>query len=99
MDKPDPLNLKRFEGRVTRTERYGVFTIQAPTGENDIEMFGDLAIMKKTIRITSAWQVGENDIDGMAIRPGDNPIIPPEMIDAPVLKLLDRQKRRPAEFL
>jgi hypothetical protein len=99
MDKPNPLNLKRFEDQVTRTKRYGVFPVQAPTREKDMEMFGDLAIMKKTIRIAPAWQVGENDIDSMAIRPDDNPIIPPETVDAPVLRLLDRRKRRPPEFL
>jgi len=98
MDKPNPLNLKRFEDRVTRTRRYGVFPVQALTGGNDMEMFGDLAIMKETIQIKPAWQVGENDIDSTAIRPGDNPIIPPDATDAPVLKLFDRRKRRPPEY-
>jgi len=63
-----------------------------------MEMFGDLAIMKETIQIKPAWQVGENDIDSTAIRPGDNPIIPPDATDAPVLKLFDRRKRRPPEY-
>jgi hypothetical protein len=99
MDKPNPLNLKRFEDQVTRTKQYSVFPVQAPTGEMDMEVFGDLTIMKKTIRITPAWQISENDIDCMAIRPGDNVIIPPEAVDAPVLKLLDRRRRRPPEFL
>jgi len=93
MEKPNPLNLKRFEDRVVRTKLYGVFPVQAPASENDMKMFGDLAIMKKTIRITPAWQIGNNDIDSMAIRYGDSPIIPPEVIDAPVLKLLDRLKQ------
>jgi hypothetical protein len=99
MDKPNPLNLKRFEDRVARTKRYAAFPVQAPTGENNMEMFGDLAIMKNTIRIAQAWQIGENDIDSVAIRPDDNVIIPPDVVDVPVLRLLDRRKRRQPEFI
>jgi hypothetical protein len=99
MDKPDPLNLRRFEEQVTRTKLYGVFPVQARAGGREMEMFGDLAIMKDTIRIAPAWQVGENDIDCVAIMPDDDPIIPPDLADVPVLRLLDRRKRRPPGIL
>ena len=99
MDRPDPSNLKRFEDRVTRTTWYGIFPVQGIPGGDQMEISGDLAIMKNTIRIAPAWQIGENDIDCMAIWPDDEPIIPPEVIDAPILKLLDRRKRRQTEIL
>jgi hypothetical protein len=64
-----------------------------------MEMFGDLTIVKNAIRIAPAWQVGENDIDSMAIMHGDDPIIPHDLADVPVLGLLERRKRRPPESL
>jgi hypothetical protein len=99
MDKPNPLNLKRFEEQVIRTKRYEVFPVQARVGGREMEMFGDLTIVKNAIRIAPAWQVGENDIDSMAIMHGDDPIIPHDLADVPVLGLLERRKRRPPESL
>jgi hypothetical protein len=95
MDNPNPLNLKSFEDQVTRTKRYGIFPVQASQDDEQMVMYGDLAIMKNRIRIIPAWQVGENDMDGMAIQPDDDPIIPTGVVDAPVLRLYERRKRRP----
>jgi hypothetical protein len=100
MIHPNPLNLKRFEERFAKTKWYWVFPTQMPSeGTEGGTIYHELAIRKKTIRIVPAWQIGENDIDCTAIQPEDNPIIPPDVVDVPVLRLLDRRKRRPPEFL
>lgn len=99
MRNPDTSNLKSFEDRVSRTKRYGIFPTQMPTESNRVEMFGDLAILKRTIRIIPAWQSGENDLDSPGIGPDDDPIIPPDAIDVPVRRLIDRRKRRPLRRL
>jgi hypothetical protein len=100
MVHPNPLNLKRFEERFAETKWYWVFPAQMPSeGTEGGTIFPELAIWKKAVRIVPAWQIGENDIDCTAIQPEDNPIIPPDVVDVPVLRLLDRRKRRPPEFL
>jgi hypothetical protein len=58
------------------------------------EPFFDLPIRKRSIRICSAWQIGENDPDSVAIDQQEEPVIPPEIKDPPILRLLDRRKRK-----
>lgn len=56
---------------------------------------GELGILKSEVRFRSAWEIGENDPDIVAIQEGDNPIIPEGIDNAPVLTALTRfQKRR-----
>ena len=94
MNVTDPGNLKTFEARFTRSKRYAILPAQMPNPQTDAQAFGDLAIWKDSVRISPAWQIGENDIDNTAIGPEDDPIIPPDIVDAPILRLIDRRKRR-----
>jgi hypothetical protein len=95
MDNTDPANLKMFETRFSRSKRYAILPAQMPNKGIDGQAFGDLAIWKDSVRISPAWQIGENDIDSAAIGPDDDPVIPPDVVDAPILRLIDRRKRRP----
>ena len=95
MDNSDPANLKMFEARFSRAKRYSILPVQMPDKGTGGQAFGDLAIWKDSVRISPAWQIGENDIDSAAIGPEDDPIIPLEVVDAPILRLIDRRKRRP----
>lgn len=45
------------------------------------------AIRKGRIFIRNAWEIGAHDVDGMAIRPEDEVVIPPEVSDPPVADL------------
>jgi hypothetical protein len=95
MNNTDPANLKMFEARFSQSKRYAILPAQMPNKGIDGQVFGDLAIWKDSVRISPAWQIGENDIDSAAIGPKDDPIIPPDVVDAPILRLIDRRKRRP----
>lgn len=99
MNNPDPINLKRFEDRFSTVKSYWIFPAQMPTEKFGAEIFEEFAIRKDKIRIAPAWKIGENDIDSVAIGPDDDPIIPPDVDDVPLLGLLDRRKRWPPEFL
>jgi len=53
----------------------------------------DLAIRKSEIRICPAWQIQEHDPDGVGIFDNDDPIIPADVSEPPVLKLLQRKRK------
>jgi hypothetical protein len=52
------------------------------------ELFYDHGILKRDIRVRDAWQIGPNDPDAVALRNGDDPIIPGGEHDAPVVRAL-----------
>ena len=55
------------------------------------ELQWDLRILIHQVYVKNAWEIGPTDIDQAAICKGDQPIIPDEVKDAPVLKLLKRK--------
>jgi hypothetical protein len=48
----------------------------------------ELRILKRELDCREAWEIGLNDLDCVGILPGDTPIIPGDVIDPPVSKLL-----------
>jgi len=52
----------------------------------EVEM--GLRIGVHQVHIRNAWEIGRNDIDSVAIKEDDDPIIPANVEDAPVLKLI-----------
>lgn len=54
----------------------------------------DSAIIKKSLIVREAWEIGPHDLDSVVIRKGDQPIIPSNMENPPVNQLL---KQRLAE--
>ena len=61
-----------------------------------IEPYFDRAILKRTLYIKNAWEIGEHDLDRDVIKKNDSPIIPNDISDVPVLKLL--KKKNEQEF-
>jgi hypothetical protein len=47
-----------------------------------------LSILKGQLIVRNAWEVGVNDFDAPVFSEDDDPGIPPEVIDAPVVSLL-----------
>jgi hypothetical protein len=87
-------NLDAFLASYSKFRRY----LLAPVHFTDVTTFptihGDLGIEKISLNVRPAWMIGENDPDVTGIRPDDDPIIPAEVNDAPVLALLKRRKKR-----
>lgn len=92
MDPPDSKNLDGFLGRFKRVGRYFLLPASWPQDTEQPEVFFDLAIGKRELRVCPAWQLSENDPDAIAIEPDDDPIVPDDVKDAPVLRVL--RKRR-----
>jgi hypothetical protein len=53
----------------------------------------DLRIAVHKVHLRNAWEVGLHDVDRVAIKEEDDPVIPEGVEDSPVLRLLE--KRRP----
>ncbi|OCH18127.1 hypothetical protein A6E05_12390 [Aliivibrio sp. 1S165] len=52
---------------------------------------GKLGIVINNLSVRWAWEIGENDLDCMAIQRDDEPYIPKHIDTAPVIKLLNRK--------
>jgi SEC-C motif len=53
-----------------------------------------LAIFSSQLNVRPAWEIGENDPDVIGIHDDDNVVIPDHVKEAPVLRTLERIKRR-----
>ena len=59
----------------------------------EVKIFPELAILKKEIRFVSAWQIGEHDVEIMALDLEDEPEIPDHVENPPVYRALQRLKK------
>jgi hypothetical protein len=77
-------------------EQYQKFTLYPAkvVGQASIEPYLDKGIQKQELIVRWAWEVGDNDIDSMAIKAEDDPYIPTDVIDAPVLVVLKRKRSK-----
>lgn len=86
-------NLDRFMKRFSAEKKYYLFPAHFPEGAASPEVFFDLGIGKRVVRVRPAWQIGLNDPDTVALQSGDDPIVPEGVPHAPVLAALDRVRR------
>ena len=83
-DSPD--NLKRF---LVSYEHAGCYEIGAATFTTDGPvLFDDVLLLKRELRIVSAWEVGRHDPVGVALKGVTSPAIPEGVEDPPIAELL-----------
>ncbi|RNC67840.1 MAG: hypothetical protein ED859_12715 [Desulfuromonadales bacterium] len=63
------------------------YAVQESSESNILPVMDD-CIAKQQLSVREAWEIGRHDPDSMGIRVDDDPIIPPQHKDAPVLELL-----------
>lgn len=92
MDAKTPDNLNNLIFGFNHFKKYKL--IPAYINEKGaIEPIFDRAIIKTSLVIKDAWEVGENDLERSVIQKNDNPIIPDEHKDnAPILAILKANK-------
>jgi hypothetical protein len=93
MDPMNADNLNRF------LRSYGVckeFALLPAVGEpTDFKLSSPLAIKKKSLHVFEAWQLTPGDIETVAIRDDDAPVIPDDRKqDAPVIDVLKARRER-----
>jgi len=83
-DSPD--NLNRF---LASYEHAGCYEVGAATFTADGPvLFDDVLLLKRELRIVSAWEVGRHDPVGVALKGVTSPVIPEGVKDPPIAGLL-----------
>ncbi|WP_264784317.1 hypothetical protein, partial [Gluconacetobacter azotocaptans] len=94
MENPDPRNLENFGRAFAASQSYALVPVTLSDDGRPPEFHFDLSILKREVVIREAWTIGLNDPDCMAVSPSINPIIPEGHENAPILELMEWQKKR-----
>jgi hypothetical protein len=89
MAPDNPKNLNNIESYFKHHKKYTLIPAQI-TASQQITPFFEKSIIKYDIEIKNAWEIGLNDIAKTAIKKGDNPVIPDNIKNAPVLEVLKK---------
>jgi hypothetical protein len=93
MDPINPENLQRFLARYKDTNSYTILPARFESTSLAPELFPELGIKKRKLRVCEAWQIDENDFDICAVPPDANPIIPKNIKDPPILRAIEHLKK------
>jgi hypothetical protein len=96
MEPDSSANLERF---LRAYETFKCYFLMAAVWKGDgsePELIYGSAVLKRQVLIRPAWEIGLNDLDGVAIQSDDTPLIPPEQKNPPVVELLRRKQERGA---
>jgi hypothetical protein len=92
MQPNSPQNLDNLNSLFNTIKKYKLYPALYDSAGNRMKPYFDKGILKRTLAIRMAWEIGENDLDGFAIKQNDSPIIPEGIKDIPVLRLLKKNK-------
>lgn len=90
MNANSPENLNNLIGVFNTMKKYKLYPAKISHDGNGIKPFFDRGILKTTLIIKEAWEIGENDLDRIVIKGNDRPIIPEGNTEAPILKILNK---------
>jgi hypothetical protein len=99
MEPRDAKNLEAFLRQFNLLKRYVLAPGRYVDEKTGPVFFPELGIEKMTLNCRPIWQISENDPDACALHADDQPTIPENIKDAPVLRALRRlrtvEKERP----
>lgn len=86
-------NLEAFLGNYRRS---GAYLLVPSSMGTPPRMDMAISVTKRHLHVRPAWEIGENDPDAMVFADDDDPVIPTNVVEAPVKKALEwmRAKRR-----
>ncbi len=87
-------NLERF---LSSYEKFRAYFLMAAVWKGEPfepEIIYDDALLKRELFVRSAWAIGSNDPDCVAIQDDDTPIVPTDQENPPILQLLQRKQER-----
>lgn len=92
-----PTNPRNLEGFLESYSRFGYFTlapffIDLKMGKP--EPLNEWGFVMNELSVKNAWEVGVNDVEMTAVAVTDNPIIPKDVTNAPVLEVLSMKHAR-----
>ncbi len=85
-----PLNSSNLDNLISGYSAYRKFVLIPAHIDTNFQMtpLVELGILKTELKIKNAWEIGINDFERVVITEEDNPIIPNNIIDAPILEVL-----------
>lgn len=92
MNANSPDNLNNLIGAYHYYKEFRLCPAEVVMNVNRLNPFEEYSILKHKIIIRNAWEIGLNDLDSVVIRQGDNPIIPENIKNAPILDVLKRNE-------
>jgi len=90
MNPSNSRNLDAFLAEFRRHRSYAFIPAHLPRLDAEPEPIFDVAMGKFDLVVREAWQIGENDPDGVVLDLNDPPVIPMDEANPPVLKALKR---------
>jgi hypothetical protein len=93
MDPDNPKNLQQFLTRYKETNSYMILPARFESSLMAAELFPELGIEKRKLRICEAWQIDEHDPDICAVSPDINPIIPGHIKNPPIHRAIEYLKK------
>jgi len=91
MNANSPENLNKLISAYNYYKSFRFCPAEVVLNVNKIDPFEEYSILKSKITIRNAWEIGMHDLENVAIKQGDNPIIPDSVENAPVLEVLKRK--------
>jgi hypothetical protein len=91
-----PENDKNLNMFLEAYKKHGVYCLLPAIfqdGQPEPNIIRDMLLFKKLLIVKPAWQIGDNDEDLVVLQLDDEPIIPEDIKDAPVLRALERNKK------
>ena len=92
-------NLDRFLTGYDVRKEYLLLPVALGPDRRSMHPAMSLSLLKRNLHVRWAWEIGRNDPDSGAIFPDDQPLIPDDLADPPVLKLLEWKRAQAAERL
>ena len=89
-----PKNSKNLDLILQQYAKFGCYTL-CPSVATSLEEFLPMpksGLIKSQLIFRWAWEIGEDDLDSVGVLVDDQPIIPKDIKDAPVMALLAKKK-------
>lgn len=90
INRMTPTTTANLDNFLRLFEQFGTYNL-SPVQMTQGDLHPELSLTKRHLHVRQAWEIGEQDTDAAAIHHDDNPIIPPGVTDAPVLKIIGRK--------
>lgn len=94
MNAESPSNLDNLLNLYNHLKYFYLCPARINRNLSNTEFYTEHSILKKELRVRHAWEIGLNELESVAIFENDNPIIPNDVSDAPVLDILRGRKKR-----
>jgi hypothetical protein len=87
-------NLDRFLNKYRKDGAFFITAGYEQTADEFPAFDPELTIFCRTLNVRSAWEIGENDPDLIGVHADDDPVVPSDVPDPPILRTLERIRKR-----